>query len=101
MLGFNCLLGQTSRVLQQVWDEEIGSQGRLNLWLLLPVKSEALQNLNGAQLYKTQVIFLASSIFKSHLADHVGTPMFWSMWGNICAHIYSILSNNMLQIQEA
>lgn len=68
-----------TRACKEVQGEEIGDEGGLDLQLLLAVKSEALKNLNSAQLHKTKLIFLALSIFKSHLVDHVGTPIVCSL----------------------
>lgn len=81
---------------REVRGEEIGGEGGLDLQLLLAVKSEALQNLSSARLHKTKLVLLASSIFKSHLVDHVGTPVFW----NSRDRVYTILLNNVLPIQE-
>lgn len=94
--GIQLFIMLEKRGWREVRGEEIGGEGGLDLQLSLAVKSEALKNLSSARLHKTKLMFLASSIFKSHLVDHVGTPMFW----NSCDHVYTILSNNVLPIQE-
>lgn len=68
-----------TRACREAQGEEIGDEGGLDLQLLLAVKSEAWKNLNSAQLHKIKLIFLALSVFKSHLVDHVGTPIFCSL----------------------
>ena len=77
--GFQLFTMLVTRACREAQGEEIGDEGGLDLQLLLAVKSEAWKNLNSAQLHKIKLIFLALSVFKSHLVDHVGTPIFCSL----------------------